>query len=155
MRIFLLLPFFLLSFQSLYSDTPMGVVSVSVADLRSSSGSLPTSHKYDPSQETQLLYGETVLITQDQGDWLRVEATEQMEFSHNDLWQGYPGWIRKDAVRISRKIPNSLPIRSLSGWNPNSVSTLECQVWAPAQAVAVRTGSVLGAVLDSSLTGLC
>lgn len=59
---------------------------------------------YDPLQETQLLYGELIKIKNETGDWLKVEAVEQLEYSHNHSWEGYPGWIKKDSVLFIDKI---------------------------------------------------
>lgn len=52
----------------------------------------------DPLQETQLLHGETVRVYEEKDGWYRVEAVEQAEFTHNNHWQGYPGWVRKDVL---------------------------------------------------------
>ncbi len=48
----------------------------------------------DFDQETQLLYGECVLVKQTQGEWLFVEALEQ-PYNSPSGWTGYPGWIKK------------------------------------------------------------
>ncbi|MBI2118009.1 MAG: C40 family peptidase [Elusimicrobia bacterium] len=82
----------------------------SVADLRSASTTTPSSLDFDPLQETQLLYGEFIKIKNESGDWLKVEAVEQLEYSHSHSWEGYPGWIKKDAVLFIDKIvlPNSV-----------------------------------------------
>lgn len=80
------------------------VVAVPVADVRSTSASLPNAYAYDPQEETQLLYGEIVKIISEQGDWLQIEAVEQPEFSHNNRWQGYPGWIKRDTIVPAKKI---------------------------------------------------
>ncbi len=82
----------------------IGVVSVSVADVRKTSGSLPQSFEYDADQETQLLYGEIIQIVEESGDWVKIEAVEQEEFSHNQRWQGYPGWVKKTSV-MPIKVP--------------------------------------------------
>lgn len=50
----------------------------------------------DPLQETQLLHGEKVKALEQKDGWVRVEAVEQAEFTHNNRWQGYPGWVRVD-----------------------------------------------------------
>ncbi len=82
----------------------IGVVSVAVADVRKTSGTLPQSLEYDADQETQLLYGEIINIVEESGDWVRIEAIEQEEFSHNQRWQGYPGWVKKTCV-MPIKVP--------------------------------------------------
>lgn len=90
---------------------------VSVADVRASSGSIPISLAFDPLQETQLLYGEAVKILAEDGGWYKIEAFEQMEFTHENRWQGYPGWVRKDAVKVVRRIlPPNLVVRVKTAW---------------------------------------
>jgi hypothetical protein len=42
-----------------------GRIAVPVADVRAASGSLPNSFDYDPRQETQLLYGDPVLVLEE------------------------------------------------------------------------------------------
>jgi len=46
-----------------------------------------------------VLYGEKVLIHESSGPWVRIEAVEQPEFTHNNKWEGYPGWV--SAISIS------------------------------------------------------
>lgn len=48
---------------------------------------------HDPLQETQLLYGELVLVHEHRGGWARIEAVEQPEWTHHEQWEGYPGWV--------------------------------------------------------------
>jgi cell wall-associated NlpC family hydrolase len=52
----------------------------------------------DPLQETQVLFCEEVLVREVRRGWARVEALEQMEFTHNDKWQGYPGWLPRETL---------------------------------------------------------
>ena len=82
-----------------------GLVKVPVANLRAASGSLPSGLDYDPNQETQLLYGESVWALEESGEWLKLQAPEQPEYSHRQRWEGYPGWIRKDAVLFVKRVP--------------------------------------------------
>ena len=67
------------------------LLNVPVADLRR----LPMPHigryEKDPLQESQLLFGEKLLVHEEQEGWLRVEAIQQLKFS--ERWAGYPGWI--------------------------------------------------------------
>lgn len=51
-------------------------------------------YEYDALQETQLEHGEPVLVYERAGDWVRIEAPEQLEYTHHERWQGYPGWVR-------------------------------------------------------------
>src|SRR5689334_11644217 len=74
------------------------LVAVPVADVWSepavSSASL-TSDK----RETQVLFGERVLIQESSGAWTRIEATAQSEYTHHNRWEGYPGWVlSKDLI---------------------------------------------------------
>jgi cell wall-associated NlpC family hydrolase len=108
MRVSFVLLFFLLTATNLFASDNLGVIRVAVADVRASSSPLAAELDYDPEQETQLLYGEPVRIVAKSGGWLKVEAMEQKEFSHNKLWQGYPGWIKKDQVARVRHIPKSI-----------------------------------------------
>lgn len=104
MKFALVLLFFLCP-SILYSVDKWGIVSVPVADVRTVSGSLPTSHDFDPDQETQLLYGEIIKIVDGNVDWLKIEAVEQPEYSHNNRWEGYPGWVRGEFVLQIKKVP--------------------------------------------------
>ena len=83
-----------------------GVVCVSVADVRSATGAIPATLNYDPQEETQLLYGEGVEIFDHQGEWLKIGAVEQPEFSHNRRWESYPGWVKKDAILKIKRPPD-------------------------------------------------
>lgn len=87
------------------SVTPVeGLVVVPVADLRREPVSVSPQavsqrpYAVDPNQETQLLFGEDVLIYEVKGNWARVEARDQAEFTHAGRWQGYPGWVLKEAI---------------------------------------------------------
>lgn len=60
----------------------------------------------DGAHLSQLLYGETVTVLEAKGDWLRVVADEQDSFVHTGEWQGYPGWIRADAI-VSAEPPKA------------------------------------------------
>ena len=87
------------------ASTPIdGLVSVPVADLRSEPSAVSPQaasqkpYPIDPKQETQLLYGETVLILEEKGLWVRVEAPDQAEYLLSGHWQGYPGWVLRESV---------------------------------------------------------
>jgi len=56
----------------------------------------------DDLRETQVLFGELVLIHESSGPWARIEATEQPTFRQHNRWEGYPGWVRKTALGPSR-----------------------------------------------------
>lgn len=71
-------------------------VSVPVADIRSIPQDAKPGYGHDDLNETQVLYNEILRYRGENADWYQVEAQEQKEFSHHKLWQGYPGWIRKE-----------------------------------------------------------
>jgi hypothetical protein len=81
-----------------------GAVSVPVVDLRrvpepvSADAVTRRPYPIDSNQETQLLFGERVRVLDLKNGWLRVEAVDQIEFSHANRWQGYPGWVPKEVV---------------------------------------------------------
>jgi cell wall-associated NlpC family hydrolase len=75
------------------------VVVVPVADLRSDQ-SLPEPGKSDDKQQTQLLSGEMVEVVKSSGDWVYINAIEQPEFTTHQKWEGYPGWVKRDALKF-------------------------------------------------------
>lgn len=117
------------------ADTALRVVAVPMADLRAQPGSDPEPLTHDPLQETQLIYGEPVRWDKSAGGWAFVRALEQPEFTHNAVWEGYPGWVRESAL---------LPVPTLP--KPNAVVTARwAPVWAApddaAPSVALPMGS--------------
>ncbi len=87
------------------SVTPLeGLVKVPLTDLRREPGHVSPHavaqrpYAVDPNQETQLLFGERVLVLEVKGKWARVEAPDQAEFDHSGRWQGYPGWVSTEAI---------------------------------------------------------
>lgn len=70
------------------------VVRVPVANVRAEPVDPLPGYAYDPLQETQVIRGETVNVLERKGAWARVQCPEQMEFTHSQMWEGYPGWIR-------------------------------------------------------------
>ncbi len=83
------------------------LVNVPVMDLRRAprsidgTAALKRPYDLDMFQETQLLYGERVKIREERLGWVRVEAVEQAEFSHNQKWEGYPGWMKKKDLIVA------------------------------------------------------
>jgi gamma-D-glutamyl-L-lysine dipeptidyl-peptidase len=72
----------------------------SVADLRKEPVEANSFYAKDPLQESQLLYGERILVKHENNGWIFIEAIEQQKFISN--WQGYPGWIKKtQAVEVA------------------------------------------------------
>jgi cell wall-associated NlpC family hydrolase len=60
--------------------------------------------EYDDLQETQLLLNEVLLYRGENDEWYQAEAVEQSDFTPEALWRGYPGWVRKRAVREVKKV---------------------------------------------------
>ncbi len=114
MRVLLLL----LAFTCLAGEARAGVtlgparVAVPVADLRKEPAPAGPTLEHDPLQESQLLYGDPVTVLEIQGEWARVAAPDQQEWTHNRRWEGYPGWMR-----VADLVPEP------AGWSPNLVVT--------------------------------
>ncbi len=83
------------------------VVRVPLADVRAEPSTSPAPQIHDDLQETQLLYGERVHLLRSRDGWAYVEALEQPEFTHQQRWQGYPGWVPQAA--LARWKPQALP----------------------------------------------
>ncbi|MBI4668864.1 MAG: C40 family peptidase [Elusimicrobia bacterium] len=89
------------------------VVNIPVADLRKEPkaglGRRRRLHEHlgeDSLQESQLLFGEKVLAFEENDGWVRVEAVEQEEYTHDSRWQGYPGWVLKNALVEVKEFPD-------------------------------------------------
>ena len=87
-------------------------VSAPVADLRKEPAPGTAGRDYDPSEESQLLYGDTVQVAEEKDGWVRLFAAEQLEWNHRNRWEGYPGWMERSALALE---PNE--------WDPNFVVT--------------------------------
>ena len=87
----------------------LGVISVSVADLRREPSLGKFCLEKDPLQESQLIFGEKINILGEFSDWLRVSCPEQQRFCIKEGWHPYPGWIQKSqAIEIE-----SFPMHNL------------------------------------------
>lgn len=75
------------------------VVTSSVADLRRDPAPAGWSYERDWLQETQLLFGETVVARDEKDGWLFVEAVEQ-PYCSQGVWSGYPGWVEKEHLAV-------------------------------------------------------
>jgi hypothetical protein len=73
-------------------------VGVPVADLQAAPRRKKKLSLNDSDHKSQLLYGESVTVLEAKGDWVRVLADEQPDFFESARWQGYPGWVRADAL---------------------------------------------------------
>lgn len=95
-------PVFAASKVAVYDPPLAMVVKSTVVDVRAEPRSRALVYKYDPLQETQIEQGEPVLVYEQRGSWARIEASDQPEYTHNDRWQGYPGWIKYAALTSDR-----------------------------------------------------
>lgn len=83
-------------------------VAVPVADLRREPSRPGNSLSRDPLEESQLLYGDRVTVLEENGAWAKVRADEQQEWSRHQRWEGYPGWVLREALH-----------KAVGGWQPN------------------------------------
>ena len=65
-----------------------------MADLRKEPKPPEPGLDHDPLEESQLLEGDPVEVLEVRGEWARVAAPDQPEWTHNRKWEGYPGWMR-------------------------------------------------------------
>lgn len=66
----------------------------------------------DPDHKSQLLYGEAVRPIEVKGDWVRVNAEEQLDFLEGGRWQGYPGWVSASALSASPPAAPDVVVRT-------------------------------------------
>jgi cell wall-associated NlpC family hydrolase len=81
------------------SGTKFLVVDVPVADIRKTPVDREPGNGHDDLQETQVLFNEVLARDSDKGLWYSVKSLEQKKYSPGGKWQGYPGYVRKTAVR--------------------------------------------------------
>lgn len=110
MKQFIILTFFVSSYLLFASDNQLTqqkylVVTDIVANIRAKPVDATTSYAKDDLQETQVLFNEPLIYKDETDNWYFVECIEQREFNHNNRWEGYPGWIKKSAVKFVNKIP--------------------------------------------------
>lgn len=108
-------------------------VTVPLLDVRATPESAKASRDHDPLQETQLLYGEEVLVHDTRDGWARIEAVEQPEWSHHGRWEGYPGWVeRRGLAEVSSWEPNLTVTNKLgivrNRPNPSGLVLLRCSL---------------------------
>jgi cell wall-associated NlpC family hydrolase len=88
------------------AESQSAVVVVPVADVWNrplAATETPT----DDLRETQVLFGEHVLIHESSGPWVHIEAVEQPTFRQHNKWEDYPGWALKKVfgpVPLEKKI---------------------------------------------------
>lgn len=74
-------------------------VNVPLLDLRREPRERKSSiRERDFLQETQCLYGELLIPMEEKDDWVRVMAPEQTKLTSQGAWNGYPGWVKKQAI---------------------------------------------------------
>ncbi len=105
MKILKIMPFILFSFMLLnnafaFKEGSFLIVVDPVANIKKEPVDTVKGYAHDDLQETQVLYNEVLLYKGENADWYKVEAMEQQEFSHHQIWQGYPGWINKKSVEF-------------------------------------------------------
>lgn len=89
------------------------IVTEPVADLQREPVDFAGGRDQNNLQETQLLLNEVLAYRGENDTWFQVEAIEQTDFSREDLWRGYPGWVRKRFVREVEKVKrNNVVIRA-------------------------------------------
>lgn len=84
----------------------------------------------DEERETQVLFGEEVVVHETQGDWVKIEALEQPEFTHRQAWEGYPGWVHKSALRIDA-LRNETGAVVISSWTSITEPESAPHLWIP------------------------
>lgn len=70
-------------------------VAAPVADLRREPARALLTLEHDDLEESQLLYGDLVEVKEIRKEWVRVACVEQKEWSHQEQWEGYPGWMER------------------------------------------------------------
>jgi hypothetical protein len=74
------------------------VVTSSVADVRNTPIKASGKKFKDPHQETQVLFGDLVLLDHTYHEWSRVFVLDQPYLTSNTQWTGYPGWIESSSI---------------------------------------------------------
>jgi cell wall-associated NlpC family hydrolase len=118
------LPYF--THAKVFESAKRMVVRVPVADVRAKPVSRTLGYEYDPLQETQVEKGEPVLVWEIKGKWARVECPEQNEYTHNNRWEGYPGWMEM------KNLSGNLSLLFQVKPSTTNVSVLRTQVLANA-----------------------
>ncbi|KKQ33559.1 MAG: NLP/P60 protein [candidate division TM6 bacterium GW2011_GWF2_37_49] len=106
-------------------------VSVPVADIRTKNTSfvLPlnsenTSFFYadNPLQDSQVLFGDSLNVIKEEGDWLFVEIPKQKQFTQSNTLISCSGWINKNAV-TNKAFSQGTTLAVKSLWAPVSFTT--------------------------------
>jgi cell wall-associated NlpC family hydrolase len=121
--------------------TDYALVTLPVADLWREPADSPATDGRDEGRLSQILCNEALLVVNEQGEWLHVEAMEQPKFLGPSGWGGYPGWLRKAAVAVAEKVP---------AWNASVGSAYAAVVERPSPGAAVLFHLPLGTRLRTA-----
>jgi cell wall-associated NlpC family hydrolase len=80
-------------------------------------------------------------VIKTEGAWAFIEAVEQAEYTHTNAWQGYPGWVRHDALKPVGTQPRS------DGASQAVVRVTWATVWTDASASVPLMQVPMGAKL--------
>jgi cell wall-associated NlpC family hydrolase len=130
------------------------IVTEPIADLRRKPlDPARGDYEYDDLQETQLLLNEVLLYRGENDEWYQLEAIEQSDFTPEALWRGYPGWVRKRAVREVKKVKrNTIVIKGKNAYvytEPDQASKTIMTVSMGTRFHA--TGKIMGGFCQVSL----
>jgi gamma-D-glutamyl-L-lysine dipeptidyl-peptidase len=123
-----------------YANTAQkGLVIIPIADVRSDCTPAPEG-KSDNKQQTQILFGESVEVIGSDEKCFKVRATEQLEYSTGNRWEGYPGWVDKSALVLDD--PGAAPNYVVTAkWLPVAAATKGPQVSRLPAGAKVRVTS--------------
>ena len=76
------------------------VIHIPVADLRKEPKVLlEQDYSHQDNRETQLLFGERAELIEEQGEWLKIAALEQLCFDTLNDWYPYRGWVHRTEIK--------------------------------------------------------
>lgn len=125
---------------------PELLVNVPVADLRREPRFSGTTYGKDLLQETQLLLGERLRFVEENGEWIYVEALEQMRHSAIKGWQGYHGWLPRSCT---------VPVAS-HATTAETQNLVVTALWAPIfEKPTIGSQVIMDVSLGTYLASLC
>lgn len=75
-------------------------VSTAVADLHQAPQKIDVQdYSHQDLRDSQLLFGEQLVVERQVGNWIKVAALEQPKFNKTVGWQPYSGWVKRHEVR--------------------------------------------------------
>lgn len=130
-------------------------VGVPVADLWSKPVKRDKHLLDDDAHLTQLLYGEPVTVLEARADgWVRVRAEEQDSFLPAGAWQGYPGWMRAEALVSAPSSDGGVVVRTRQTLLQRGDEITTLSVGTRLKRVSDSNGTSLVRLLDGSLAEL-